>query len=277
MPRTTRNNQISNLYRELPFYELTDFELKWECETCRQMIIDKMENNGFIEFLKNSKDYNDSKTVLENFKYFDTCELNSEFRKRKLIKIIHINARMLSKNRGKIKGFLETLDEQPDFMLLSEIGKEGYRFLQTTFPEYDHEYNVPLSNKYGGVAILADKNDYSITVKDELLLVKECTCTKCEFENKWIEVKINNRSYIIGCIYRHPNGNVEHFIESLSKTIEKIPSNCTCIIGGDININLIDIQNNNVSNYINELLSMNFQPNTFLPTRISDNSCTGWS
>ena len=273
MPRTN-TNQRPNLLKEMPFFALTDFQLKWENETCRQMILEKMDSNGFIEFLTNAHDYNDSKSLLDDFRYYDTDEINDVFKRKDLTKIIHMNTRMLSKNRGKIIGFLKSFDVQPDLILLSEIGKEGYRYLNHVFPNYTFEYDIPVKNTYGGVAILGDENEYTFTSKDEIKLEKQCKCSNCQYENKWVETTINNDSYIIGCIYRHPNGNIDHFMQALSKSLEKIPKNVTCIIGGDLNINLIDIHNNDVSNYVTELLSKGFMPNIYLPTRITDNSCT---
>ena len=268
------NTYRANLLKEMPFYRLTDFQMIWENDTCRQNILNKMENNGFIEFFKNSNDYVDNKAFLDKHKYYDTDELNQAMNIPELIKLIHINARMLSKNRGKILGFLKTLNVQPDIILLSEIGKEGFRYLSNTFPNYDAEYDIPLDNKYGGVAILIDKSNIKVTVKDELRFIKECNCSKCQFENKWVELEINKKCYIIGCIYRHPNGNVDHFIQVLSKSIDKLPKNLTCIIGGDLNINLIDIQNEGVLSFTTELMSNGFFPNIYLPTRITDKSCT---
>ena len=254
MPRTGTTTQRLNLLKEMPFYALTDFQLKWENETCRQMILEKMDSNGFMDFLKNTNDYNDTKALLDNFKYYDVDELNNVMRSNGLTKIIHMNTRMLSKNRGKIMGFLKLFDVQPDLILLSEVGKEGHRFLKHVFSNYEFEYDLPIKNSYGGVAILADKNEFTIIPKDEFMLEKQCNCSSCQIENKWVETNINNNCFVIGCIYRHPNGNIDHFIQALSKSLEKIPQNCTCILGGDLNINLIDIHNNDVSNFATELL-----------------------
>ena len=272
MPRNDRNR--INLLKEMPFFCLTDFQLIWENESCRQLMIEKMHNNGFIEFIKNVDDYNDSKAYLDNYKYYDTDELDHIWRTENLIKIIHINARMLSKNRGKITGFLSSFDAQPNIIMLSEIGKEGIRYLNTTFTDYNFEYDVPITNLYGGVAILAEKNKYTLVAKDEYQMIKTCNCSNCQCENKWVEITSNNKTYIIGCIYRHPNGDINHFRQSLSRTLEIIPNKTVCILGGDLNINLIHIQNSEVSNYVTDLMTQGFFPKVFLPTPITDNTCT---
>ena len=118
--------------KELPFFKLTDFQLIWENESCKQSIIDKIENNGFLNYVKNMDISNGNDTILDDFKYYDTDDLNRVLQTQNLLKVIHINARMLSKNRGKIIGFLGSLDTQPNIIMLSEIGKEGYHFPQST-------------------------------------------------------------------------------------------------------------------------------------------------
>ena len=44
----------TNFSSEMPFYQLTDFQLIWENETGKQRVLDMMVNNGFKEFLTNS-------------------------------------------------------------------------------------------------------------------------------------------------------------------------------------------------------------------------------
>ena len=272
MPRNNRNT--INLLKELPFFRLTDFQLTWENETCKQEILEKMHNNGFIEFMTNIEDYNDSKAYLESYKYYDTDELNQQWKRQKLIKVIHINARMLSKNRGKITGFLASFDVQPDIIMLSEIGREGKRYITNTFPDYEFEHDVPVSNKYGGVAILSQKDKYKINPKYEYKMIKTCNCSGCQFENKWVEISSDTQKYILGCIYRHPNSNVNHFRQALCKTLDMIENNSICLLGGDLNINLININNSEVTNYVTDLMSQGFFPKIYLPTRITDNTCT---
>ena len=50
---------------------------------------------------------------------------------------------------------------------------------------------------------------------DEINIVLECDCMKCEVENLFVEFMFNGVMYIVGGIYRHPNGNVSHFVAAL--------------------------------------------------------------
>lgn len=263
-----------NLLKEMPFYRLTDFQLEWENETGKQRILKLMENNGFCDFIRNSNNSSQIKCNLDNMKYYDIDELNLHMKNEKLIKILHINTRMLSKNKGKVMGFLNMFDAEPDVLLLTEIGKDGKRYLKKTFPNYQYECDLPGKNTYGGVALLANKSSYKINKLQNLKIEKTCDCTKCQVEDIWVNITNENKNYTVGVIYRHPNGNIKHFTEQLAVVINKIPKNNSCIIGGDINIDLLNISHSDILNYATLLMSFGFLPKINLPTRITEYSCT---
>ena len=50
---------------------------------------------------------------------------------------------------------MKSLDTEIDIILLTEIGREGHRYITSVFPNYDYEINLPKNNSYGGVAIVA--------------------------------------------------------------------------------------------------------------------------
>ena len=264
----------TNNLKEMPFYQLTDFQLIWENESGKQRVLDMMENNGFKEFLKNAISQNETCLNRDNMRYLDIDELNANIKDNNMMKIMHFNCRMLAKNRGKISGFLQTLDDDPDIILLSEIGKDGYRYLKSTFPEYHSENNLPENNTYGGVAILALENRYEVTINSDLKMIKTCNCSKCQVEDIWLNISCAGKNFTVGAIYRHPNGNIEHFTDQLSLSVNKMPTNDTCIIGGDINIDLLNISKEQVLNYATSILSVGFIPKIYLPTRITDTTCT---
>ena len=257
----------------MPFYGLSDFQLVWENESCKQEILSKMTNNGFIDFIKNTQLYTSDNINLDEYRYFDIDDYSHILKKNQHINAIHINCRMLAKNKGKIWSFMKSLETDVDIILLTEIGREGYRYLTSTFPDYNYEIDLPKNNSYGGVAIVARK-DFKLAIKRDFQLVKECNCTRCQIESLWVEIITANIHIYIGCIYRHPNGIIEHFINQLSKTLEKIPNDSTCIYGGDINIDLLNISNKDVFSYVTELAAFNFLPKVVLPTRITDSTCT---
>ena len=204
-----------NFLNVMPFYRLTDFQLQMENESCRQKFLGLLEEKGLLDFIKNTSPEDIPMRESYQFKYYDVDEYNYSMHKDPFTKLMHVNSRMLAKNRGKIKAYINMLDQEPEILLLSEIGKEGYRYLTHTFPHYDNLYDLPLTNKYGGVAILT-KRGGGMKASNDLKLDKKCNCDTCQFENIWAEVKIGADIFTSATLYRHPGGNTQHFVESLN-------------------------------------------------------------
>ena len=100
------------------------------------------------------------------------------------------------------------------------------------------------------------------------------TNPKCEIETLFIQFEFLNEDYVVGGIYRHPNGNTAHFIDDLETAIGKLKDNVTVILAGDINIDIIKLENEKTMAYLTTLLSNRFFPFITLPTRITDFSAT---
>lgn len=94
------------------------------------------------------------------------------------------------------------------------------------------------------------------------------------FENKWLSFKINNQKIILGGLYRHPSGEIDHFNDALKNTLNKIDDNTLAIVLGDINIDLINEDDSKRNNYLNNFFEHNFIPCITLPTRITHHSAT---
>ena len=77
-------------------------------------------------------------------------------------------------------------------------------------------------------------------------------------------------------MYRHPNGNLDHFMEYLDHTVEMVHrENKICLLMGDFNIDLLKANLNIASdNFLNSLGSYFFQPQILQPTRITNHSST---
>ena len=145
----------------------------WENESGKQMILDKTDNNGFKDFMLNNSSFNEIKAEVGNVRYYDTDEINDLTKNTQMMRILHFNCRMLSKNRGKINGFLNLFQIEPDIIMLSEVGKEGNRYLKSTFPNYLYESDLPKKNSYGGVAILVLNQFYDITINQDFKIKKK--------------------------------------------------------------------------------------------------------
>ena len=191
------------------------------------------------------------------------------------LKIFHLNIRSLNKHIFELKAYLTCLKSEFDIILLTEIAKTNTSFIQKVFPDYDI-YLDPATTKNGGAGILVRNNKFDSIeeLSDECQLKNICGCSVCLIESKFIKISVNKSSIIIGCIYRHPNGNVTHFNDSLLNVINNINKKDTFIVGGDINIDLLKLHSKTTENYFDNLIENNFIPYISVPTRITNRTVT---
>ena len=90
----------------------------------------------------------------------------------------------------------------------------------------------------------------------------------------FIKFSYMKRLYEVGGIYRHPNGNIKHIVSDLENALSSIVPNCTVIIAGDINIDLIKFNLDDNLLYVTTFMSHGYLPYITLPTRITDFSTT---
>ena len=116
--------------------------------------------------------------------------------------------------------------------------------------------------------------ELSVSEREDLKVVKTCTCSKCKSESVWIDVIKNNETFTIGGVYRHQGGNPAHFDAALEVTFNNIAKNETCVITGDMNINLLNIDGAITTDYISSVMSHGFIPYITRPTQITEYTAT---
>ena len=129
----------------MPFASLSNFELLLENEPTRNVILEKLENNGFNTFLREYRNETDTEnnTTIDR-QYFDTDELNTlTSKEHPHTSIIHMNIRRIAKNKGKLLGLLSTLNLEFDIIILTEVGDDAehyinYNFSLTMTPFWTH-------------------------------------------------------------------------------------------------------------------------------------------
>ena len=87
-------------------------------------------------------------------------------------------------------------------------------------------------------------------------------------------MECNGKVFITSAIYRHPKGNIEHFIDSTAHIFSNTNDKFFYIIAGDFNINLLNLNDNLTSKYVDSFLKTNFIPCINLPTRFCDTTAT---
>ena len=136
-------------------------------------------------------------------------------------------------------------------------------------PGYQFEPQPTLSD-WGGVAFYI-KDNLQFKVRSDLSSKTE------DYESLWIEVNNDSHSNIIcGIVYRHPNGNLDNFIEYLNFVTDEVNKETKyCTMQGDFNLDLLKIDSHTMTdNFLNIMGSIFFQPYILQPTRITDHSAT---
>ena len=88
-------------------------------------------------------------------------------------------------------------------------------------------------------------------------------------ETLFVEVKYNDKNYMLGIVYRIPNTNVDSFINKINEIIEPIRNNYELVLTGDFNICLLK-NNNHSESFRNCMMSSNLFPTILEATRVAN-------
>ena len=171
------------------------------------------------------------------------------------LNIFSMNIDSLRKHDGELLVFLKLLETDFDIVVLTEMGSRNIYLVKHLLNDYDFYSVTPLNNMYGGVGIYVSSNINNVLVLDNIAVEETCLCPKCEIESPFLNFSYMNESYVIGGIYRQPNGIVNHFVNDLENTLVKFDNKTTIIIAGDMNIDFIKFENDNTINYLTQLFS----------------------
>ena len=182
--------------------------------------------------------------------------------------ILFQNVRSLTANYNKLVHDLSLLKESPIVIAMQETWKPKHT--HTKMIGFHNLINIarPKNKRGGGVGFFINNNyDYqTINVTQSEHLEQACTYIS------------NINSYILN-IYRPPRGDIPTFITQLKETIKTIKTsarakNSDLIIGGDININILDSTNNNTT-LLQDLTEEELLiPQISKPTRFAESTAT---
>ena len=188
---------------------------------------------------------------------------------------IGINIRSLAntKNFSKFQAFIETLCFSPSVIAINETylrdnnpgphcDINGYTFIS----------NCRKSHKGGGVGLYI-RDFINFEIREDLTVMDDKI-----FESLFIEIKCVDKSIIFGTIYRSPSGDSDTdsiFLDYLKTCVSKLrKSKKYCIIQGDFNYNLNDVDDSHMSSFTEVMFDNLFFPHINLPTRITGTSAT---
>ena len=269
-------NQTLISPREFPFSSCTDYQLISELTNSKSKLLDLFNSNGFSKQINNLiNDFAKDNYKCKYHNHSSFPKLLSEHHNNGL-KAIHINIRSLDLNKYILKAYLDTLGCEFDLIFLSETGRVNIASVEDIFKDYNLIYQPPSTAK-GGAGILIKTNSFdSITKLDtpNYTPKKSCTCSNCLYENVWVKLRSQGQEIITGAIYRQPGGNIDHFLSSFEHIFTNIKDNAWSIVAGDININLLNVNDEATSKYVNTFLQANFVPCINLPTRFCETTAT---
>ena len=183
--------------------------------------------------------------------------------------MIHLNMRSLSKNLQLLEDLLLTFKSLPEIIAISETKLRNQNIYNINIPGYSF-LNTNSQTSAGGVGLYV-LNGLKFIRRHDLEYSTD------EFESCWIEItKKKQKSIVIGCIYRHPGRECDHFNDTLrDQFIELNNKGKEVFVLGDININLLNYnKDNKTSDYLDMLLDAGFMPLITKATRITDHTST---
>ena len=152
--------------------------------------------------------------------------------------LLHCNVRSLYKNIDKLEEIVSPCSKPPDIIALSETRIKETSII-APLPGYNFISRRKSQTQAGGVGAHIKNNLKYLQRRD--IQFKMCGC-----ENIWFELLGKRQKIIIGIVYRHPQYNIDEFLQSCSETTAKIAkNNCAYYVLGDININLLNATNDN--------------------------------
>ena len=204
----------------LLFIDLTGFDIENTFSSAKERIVQLMDNHCITEFI-NENHINElfvnQDIPLCNYLNADAfTQLKRETPSH--LNIFSMNIRSLPKRGGELLVFLKLPETDVDIVVLTEIGSRNIDLVKPLLNDDDFYCVAPLKNMYGGVGIDVSSNINNVRVLDNIAVEKTCLCPKCEIEPLFLNFSYMNESYMIGGIYRHSNGIVNHFVNDLENT-----------------------------------------------------------
>jgi len=107
------------------------------------------------------------------------------------------------------------------------------------------------------------------SIQDDLSIWNE---VKVEFFS--IEIELNGKKkYIISMVYKPPGAHLDDFIEGFNELLAKIPLECSHILMGDFDFNLLDLSGTN-GDFLNFMISSDLYPFVGALARLTSQSET---
>ena len=183
--------------------------------------------------------------------------------------IMHCNTRSLGKNLFLLHDILISVKSLPDIIAISETKLNDYTSANLHIPGYLF-IRTDSKSQAGGVGLyISDQLDFSRR--------RDLDISHDGIESCWIEItRERQKNVLVGCVYRHPKGNLEFFRETLKKQLDQLNTKGhEVLVLGDINVDFFKYNDDKqTSEYMDMLLDLGYLPLITKATRITYHTST---
>ena len=178
--------------------------------------------------------------------------------------MFHLNMRSLPKNLSLLEDFFTTVKEPPEIIAISETKLKENNIHNINIPGYSF-INTNSRTAAGGVSIY-------IAIELDFFRRRETELSGDNIESCWVEIRREKlKNVVIGCIYRHPSNDRQHFLETLREQLDNLNNKGkeVCILG-DIDVDFLKYNDENQTSaeYLDMLLDQGFMPLITKATRL---------
>ena len=243
--------------------------------------VDKYNFNNVIRLLNKNEDHQET---FANSDYYDIDSMLESFNRDKCnFSTLTLNIDGINTKFNELLAFITLLQDQNFHFsaillqetMLSDMDCESNNVNIFEIPNYNMISQGRKCGRKGGLIIYLH-DDYKATPKNLYNISQHWEGLFIDVTSPLIPGKI-----ILGNIYRPPrdnysNASIDRFLDPFNTIIETLQKdNSTLIIGGDFNINLLQLnEREKFQEYYDLLVTRSLYPHITLPTRFSKNNAT---
>ena len=220
-----------------------------------------------------SDPYDQSHTA-NSCNYFSEAKFNSTFSTldQSFFSVLHMNVWSLSKHFDQLQTHLRALHSTFSIIGLSETWLKLTDIPANIYslPGYYFESKNRHDRTGGGVAMYISTN-VQYVVRHDL------TRSTDSFESIFVEVdNYGSKNIIVGVIYKPPSVSFDNFCVNFQDALDIIAAeNKSCLISGDFNINLLNVDHNSqCQEFVDLIFNHSCIPLINKPTRVTSTSAT---
>ena len=186
---------------------------------------------------------------------------------------INFNIRSFHANFSSFEALLHSFPKLPSFIFLTETWNSPLNVNLCSIDNYNGFHSFRDANSHGGGVSIFCQDSFSCEKVFELCFFDE------NIETCVVKIQLLNRQLILICIYRPPRGMVPVFLEKVEQLLnsELVQNAKNVLVGGDMNLNLLNLDSSIVRDYVSCMRSHRFIPTISCATRFPPNSDSGIS